>query len=102
MIILYLLGGLVFHNAVISNYTVKKRSVPMWAVHSQLIVGWLPMLIYSICNQESELEMRLNQSVKDAGLIHSRDEMVLEMPGKEDFERWENEEKAKQKMIAKK
>jgi len=52
MLIIYLICGVMFDLFLVNNYAITKRNIPMWAVHFQLIVGWLPMIIYSALTQD--------------------------------------------------
>lgn len=48
----YLIIGLIILVISKTHYRQTKRTVPMWFVNLQLIVGWLPLLVYNIFNQK--------------------------------------------------
>ena len=81
-IAIYIICGLIFHQLVIRKYKIKKRTIPMWFVHIQLIFGWFPIVIFSAFIQEDDLKSKLNQSIKDSKFIQPLP--GIEMPGKDD------------------
>lgn len=57
--------------------------MPMWVAHLQVIVGWLPIVAYSIFKQPSpkrDLYKALNKPISETGLIQKLP--GIEMPGK--------------------
>jgi hypothetical protein len=77
----YLICGVVFHMRVVTKYTRIKTKLPMWLAHTNIVVFWLPLILISLMNRESELEQTLNTSIKDSGLIQPIP--GIEMPGKD-------------------
>jgi hypothetical protein len=80
MLGIYLAFGIVFHIKIITKHTRIKTKLPMWAVHFQVVVLWLPIILNSL-GPEDPLEKALNISIKDSGIITPLP--GIEMPGKE-------------------
>ena len=57
-----------------------KTKYPMWVVHCQVILLWLPIILKSLM-PEDKLKTALNTSIKDSGLIQPLP--GIEMPGKD-------------------